>query len=72
MQLTPRPNLGATGFADLLERLAHTHHREIHFIAQVPENLDLAPPNSEHWAESGATLAQSPTHKLAAFAKILA
>jgi hypothetical protein len=46
--------------ADLLERLAHTNHCEIHFFAQVTENLDVAPPNSEHSDESCAIL----SHKI--------
>src|SRR5216683_4960539 len=42
--------------AELLERLARTYHCDIHSFAQLAEDLEVAPPNSEHSAESGAIL----------------
>ncbi len=41
---------------ELLERLARTYHCEIHFFAQLAEDLDVAPPTSEHSAEFIAIL----------------
>jgi hypothetical protein len=42
--------------AELLERLARTYQLEIHFLARLGDDLDVAPPNSEQLAESGAIL----------------
>jgi len=42
--------------AELREHVARTYHCEIHFHVQPAEDLEVAPPNSEHSAESGAIL----------------
>jgi hypothetical protein len=53
--------------AELREHVARTYHCEIHFHAQLAENLEAAPPNSEPSAESGAILWHKPHNAFSAF-----
>ena len=48
--------------AELLERLARTYHCDIHPFAQRAEDLDVAPPNSQHSPESDAMSSVDQVH----------